>query len=852
MNVEAIRNIPKGIRQDIINNLLDKQFSNKYCQKCKLYKDINNPYLEGRGDKNSKLLLLGEAPGKDEDVHGQVFIGRSGQILQNVLNRNNISYFISNAVKCRPTKNGKNTTPTPTEIKCCAPFTIKLIKEIEPTVIVTIGKIAMTQLLPLNLGITVARGKQFYHPELKAIIIPTYHPAYLGRANDRLLYQQFENDLKLAQRLVYRTPRRLISSTPVSLEDPIDIKNYLEHLLTAPAVAIDIETEGLDFKKDRITDISFCYSFGKGVHISWENMEDHFELLGQVLSSHKVKKVGHNFTFDMKFLRAQGFEINNFNFDTLLAEHTKTMSFEGNEVTGLYKLKTMCWEYTELGGYEQTLGKGGIVEAQKNRKNTKQKNEDQTEQNYRCSQEEIDNKELDEYNNYVDSMRNKKLEESGLEPIEYYSALDADVTFRIYQKQRITIEENYLWIFENIIIPLAYTLMKIEENGIKLNIDYMNSIYEENLGQINAYKEKLYKKAGGKFDIDSTPQLRNFVFNILKVQPTDEFKTPKGAYSLNVEALNYYSKKKPILKNILEYRKLAKQSSTYITGFKKHVSSETHKVHPSYLQFSTATGRLSCVAPPIQTIPRDNRIRNMIIPNEGNKLLVADLSQIELRMLAMISNDQAMLAAFESGTDFHTATACKMFKIPMDKFDKNFPKHTELRSVAKTINFGIVYGRGPGALAAQLEISFDEASKFINTFFTTYLGVKEWMASVINFTAQHGYVDTLYGRRRYLPKIHSSDSGERTKAERQAVNTIIQSSASDINNIALIRIQKFLDDSNHKALIVGCVHDSILLDCPESEIGVISKELISCMTNNIPRVTIPLKADLAILDKWEK
>lgn len=879
MNIEKIRTIPYSIRHDIRNNLLSQQFSNKYCQKCKLFNDKVHPYIEGRGNKSAKLLLIGEAPGRNEDKEGHVFIGRSGKILQNVLNRHHIDYYITNAVRCRPTKDGKNKTPTPTEIKCCTAFTMKLIQEIKPKIIITLGKIPTKQLLPINLGMKIARGKQFYHPELDITIIPTYHPAYLARINDTLLYKQFEQDILLAYQMTLLPPKRLINTKPRTLSAPHEIEEYLRYLLTKEIIAIDVETEGTDFNKDAITDISFCAKIGEGVHITWEDMEPYYELLDEILSSEKIMKVGHNFKFDMLFLRAVGFTIKNYGFDTLLAEHTCTMSLEGREVTGMYKLETLTWQYTDIGGYEQLLGKGGIVAAQKKpRAKTDKKTSKKTKVTVTVDEDkdvnvdikhgeeieeieeekdpiELYDEELDTYAGFIENARKKKAEDLGFsleDNVPYYSALDADSTFRMYEKQKYVINTEYKELFYELIMPLAYALMVMEENGVKLDLEHMNKVYEENLEQMSVAKEKLFKAVGKEFDIQSNPQLKDIVFNVLKIKKSEDFKTPKGDYSLNASAMEYYGSKNKDLQNILDYRKFQKQSSTYITGFKKFMDPNTHRVHPSYPQFTTATGRLSALNPPLQTIPRDNRIRNMVIPSTGNKLIVADLSQIELRILAMLSGDINMLEAFDSGMDFHSATACKMFKIPFDNFDKENPKHDSARSAAKSINFGIIYGIGPGAIAASLEIPYMEAVEYIDTFHRAYPQVKVWMNRMITFTRQHGYIETLYGRKRYLPMIYSSDKGERSRAERQVVNTIVQSSAGDINNLAIIKIQKHLEEEKYNSLLIGAVHDSIICDSPDPEIEEVSEIMVNYMTKDIPKITVPLKVDLKVEEKWTK
>jgi DNA polymerase-1 len=850
MNIEKIRSIPRNIRVDIRKKLLDEQFSNKYCKKCGLYNKVINPYLEGRGNKNSKLLILGEAPAENEDIQGQPFVGRSGQILQDRINKFSIDCYISNAVRCRPTDTqGKNRKPTPTEIKCCYPFTIKLIKEIKPKVILTLGNIPTNQILNNNLGITVCRGKKFYHSELGAYVIPTYHPSYLARTNDHILYSQFEEDLNLANSLIYSTPVRTVQAKPKSLVDPIEIKDYLTSILSKTAVAVDLETTGLDSKVDRITDISFCYEIGKGIHIKWENVIPHMELLKEVMAS-SVDKVGHNFTFDKEFLESVGIKVNGFKFDTMLAEHTLTMSMEGKEINGLYKLKTMAWYYTNCGGYESVLGEGGIKAIIKPKAAKKSKKELMEDVESFINPEEA---ELDDCFSYIDSEKVKRLNSLGIEPLPYYSAMDADTTYKIYLKQKPLIDKDYSFIYNEIIIPLAPVLNKMKMNGIKLDLDYMNKVFDENVKEASELEADIYKKAKRKFDIDSPQQLSEIIFKVFKVKPNDDYKTPKGAYSVDVEAIKFYSKKNKNLERIVEYRKLNKQNSTYITGFKKFMDESTHRVHASYLQHSTATGRLSCINPPVQTIPKDNKIRNMIIPSEGNKLLVSDLSQIELRILAMLSKDSNMIEAFNSGMDFHSTTACKMFNIDPNIFDKkNNPKHASARDASKTINFGIVYGQSAYALADSLKIDVKEAQGFIDTWFRTYPNIQRWMNGVIAFTRRNGYIETLYGRRRWLPMIHSSDKKIQSAAERRAINTVVQSSAGDINNIALIRAQKWIDDTNKKSMLVAAVHDSILIDAVPEEVEEISIKIMEFQTKDIPRITVPLVSDVQILDRWEK
>ena len=232
--------------------------------------------------------------------------------------------------------------------------------------------------------------------------------------------------------------------------------------------------------------------------------------------------------------------------------------------------------------------------------------------------------------------------------------------------------------------------------------------------------------------------------------------------------------------------------------------------------------------------------------------MIVDLSQVELRILSMVAEDQNMIYAFNSGHDFHTYTACIMFDIPLDKFDKQNKEHNEKRSAAKSINFGIVYQMRAESLAAQLGISNEKAFAFMKRFFSTYPKVNQWILNIKAFAKAHGYVENIYGRRRYLPYIYSSDDFVREGAERQAVNTPIQSSAGDVCFIGMTRFQNWLDDKNSQSRIIGTVHDSVLTETPEDEIDDVVEMLPKFMTQDIPRITVELKADVDVLDKWQK
>jgi uracil-DNA glycosylase family 4 len=741
----------------------------------------------GRGDINSNILILGEAPGQEEDKAGVPFVGLSGSYLQEKLNNLGVSCFVSNAVRCRPVDSkGNNRTPTPSEIEYCRPFTIDLIQRMKPKVIMTVGRIPMSQLLKLNISMEVIHGKTFYHPELDTTIVPTYHPAYVLRTRDRKYANEFVYDLASIKNLIQISKSRKIESISVSLKDIIDIEAYLNKLCTVDAFSVDIEATGLDPRKDRITDISFCCETGKGVHIEWNRIANNAkctELLAKALKSNSCK-IFHNAAFDVNFLETVNFSINGPIFDTMLAYHTMTMSFEGGQSMALYRLKTMAWMFTQEGGYESVLDSvGGIVGAQKQEEEEKTVKITKKIQGTLYSEQEVADisgidYELDQHlikcASYIDDAKKEKLTKFKLTAKEYYSAMDADVTFRLYKYLKLRIDEKFAYPFCEIIMPTCRTLINMHRTGIKLDIPYIDKMIEENNEKLEKIKQEFFKKAKCEFNINSVDQLRDYMYGTLKLPPNNKFITAKGRKpSTDEEAITFYSKRAPILKHILDYRGIAKETSTYLDGFKKLVD-ENGRIHPSYMQITTASGRLSAVNPNLQNVPRDNRIRNMIIPEKGHKLVISDLSQVELRILAMMADDPAMTHAFMSGHDFHAYTACHMFNIPMDKFDKKDKEHNEKRSFAKTINFGIVYGIRAETIANDLVITLDRAKAFMASFFNTYPKVAQWISGIKAYARQYGYVENIYGRRRYLPFINSSDEYKREGAERQAINTPIQ------------------------------------------------------------------------------
>lgn len=828
--------------------------NNYLCQKCNMWRTSKSIHVVGRGDINSGVLLLGEALGQAEADAGMPFVGASGKMLQHYLDQIGINCFISNAIRCHPIdESGNNRTPTPKEIDCCRAFTIELINKMKPKVIITIGKIALQQLIKIGLTIESARGKKMYFPELDTIIIPTYHPAYLMRTQDRLLYQHFVNDLILAKQIIDLPPQRKMKANARTLADPVDIKKYLEELVEVPSFAFDLETRGFNHREDRITDISFCHTVGQGVHIQWKHILEFEDLFRKVMASNN-EKVGHNISFDLSFLMQLGFKANGSLFDTMLAYHTLNMSSEGDVGNSLYKLETLSWMMTNEGGYKDILASfGGIGKYQAKEDAVEVQGQLWNPDDFESSEKGV----INDYDKYllglrtqIENKRKEKLKELNLTPLQYYSAMDSDITYRLYKIMKPKIDSEYRDVFYNIIMKYCYSLIHMTLNGIRLDFKYMRNIAHQNEEEIEKIKIKIFNKIGYELNLNSSKEISNLMYNVLGLEPNKNYVTKKGRKPAgDEEAITFFSNQKPILKSILEYRTLSKQNSTYLVGFMNKADKLTHRVYPSYYQL-TATGRASCF---LHTIPRDNKIRNMVRAERGNKLICLDQSQIELRVLAMMSNDANMINAFASGHDFHTYTACVMFGIPFDSFDKKKPEHEKLRSSAKAINFGIIFGLQARSLAEDLGITEIAALNFMNKFFSSYPNVKKFIHENEIFVQQYGYVETLYGRKRYLSKAFSSNDIEKGKALRQATNTRIQSSANDITAIGISRCQEWIEKNpQYRTMLVGTIHDSILIESPEKHVEELSPVFVKCMTDNIPKVTMPLKVDVDIQEVWTK
>ena len=390
-------------------------------------------------------------------------------------------------------------------------------------------------------------------------------------------------------------------------------------------------------------------------------------------------------------------------------------------------------------------------------------------------------------------------------------------------------------------------LAAMEIEGINLDIDFLNSLSEELNSDITKLEESIYEQAGETFNIGSPKQMGIVLFENMKLVDKPK-KTKTGQYSTAEDVLSNLAKDHKIVEDILTYRGLAKLKSTYIDALPTQVNEETKRVHTQYIQTVAATGRLSSNNPNLQNIPirteRGRQVRKAFVPRDENHVLVAaDYSQIELRIIAALSNETAMMEAFQNGEDIHAATAAKVFNVDLSEVTR------EQRSHAKTVNFGIMYGVSAFGLSNQTNLTRSESKELIEAYYETYPKLKAYIGEQVNFARENGYVQTVLSRRRYLKNINSANAIVRGAAERNAVNAPIQGSAADIIKIAMINIHNKLKSEGFKTKMLLQVHDELVFDVPKDELDDI-KKLIKHEMENAHKMDVPLDVEIGVGDNW--
>ncbi|MDO7611652.1 MAG: DNA polymerase I [Flavobacteriaceae bacterium] len=582
----------------------------------------------------------------------------------------------------------------------------------------------------------------------------------------------------------------------------LGMKLFTQKLLQQPQVCFDTETTSLDPLEANLVGLAFSWEAHKGFYISLpEDQEETSEILSELKAffQHEgIEKVGQNLKYDLKVLHRYGIEVKGPCFDTMLAHYLINPDMRHN----LSVLSETYLNYTPI-AIETLIGKG------------KQKI----------------------------SMR-----EVALDQQVAYAVEDADLCFQLAQqfKTELAAAGNES-LFVDMEAPLLRVLAGMELEGINLDVAFLNELSVTLDKDILQLEKDIYEAAGETFNIASPKQLGDILFGKMQLVEKPK-KTKTGQYSTAEDVLSYLAKEHKIIADVLAYRGLAKLKSTYVDALPLQVSAQTGRVHTDYMQTVAATGRLSSNNPNLQNIPirteRGKQIRKAFIPRDQEHLLLAaDYSQIELRIIAALSEEDNMIAAFKEGADIHAATAAKVFNVPLESVSR------EQRSHAKTVNFGIIYGVSAFGLSNQTDLSRAESKALIDTYYESYPKLKAYMNSQVNFARENGYVETVLGRRRYLKDINANNAIVRGAAERNAVNAPIQGSAADIIKLAMIAVQKALDDQKLRTKMLLQVHDELVFDVYKPELEQV-KALVKSAMENAFTLTVPLDVELGVGENW--
>lgn len=589
-----------------------------------------------------------------------------------------------------------------------------------------------------------------------------------------------------------------------SIQGDFAVKLLLQNLMNQTSVCFDTETTGIDALNAELVGMSFSFEKGKAFYVPFpENREEAQVLVDKFkpfFESETIEKIGQNIKYDLKILSHYGVQIKGKLFDTMIAHYLINPDMRHN----MDVLSETYLKYSPK-SIEDLIGKKG-----KNQK----------------------------------SMRDVALED-----IKEYAAEDADITFQLKQNfSPILDKAETKKLFEEIEIPLIPVLAAMELEGINLDVPFLKSMSVEMAVESNALEQKIYETAGEKFNLASPKQLGDILFDKLKIGGAKQKKTKTGQYATGEEILSYLANDNEIVRDILEWRQMVKLQSTYIDALPNQVDKKTGRVHTDYMQTVAATGRLSSNNPNLQNIPvrteRGRLIRKAFIPRDENYTLVsADYSQIELRIIAALSGEENMIKAFQNNEDIHRSTAAKVFNVPLEEVTK------EQRSNAKTVNFGIIYGVSAFGLSNQTSLSRKESAELIEAYYATYPRLKSYMSNQVDFAREHGYVQTVLGRRRYLKDINSANMMVKSGAERNAVNAPIQGSAADIIKIAMINIHKKLVSENWKSKMLLQVHDELVFDVHNSELEKI-QPMIKHEMENAFKMDVPLDVEIGLGKNW--
>ncbi len=569
--------------------------------------------------------------------------------------------------------------------------------------------------------------------------------------------------------------------------------------------SLDLETTSINALDAEIVGIAISYNSDEGFYIplSHETDIDQLDLnyvlenLKEILESSKIKKIGQNLKYEILVFKNYSINLGGIYFDTMVASHFLDSSLQS------YSLDNLSRRF-------------------------------------------LDHKML----SYKDITKIEKKEISFKQvPVDVamsYACEDSDITYKLYCifKDKL-LDKDLLVQFHKNEMPFVSVLANLESNGVFIDSKKLNDISAKFEKKINKIEKTIYKSIGYEFNINSTLQLRDILFDKLKLKPFK--KTKKGEFSTDSESLQSIEDQHSIVKEILAYRFYSKLKSTYLDSLPELINVNSNRVHTSYNQTGTSTGRLSSSNPNLQNIPiktdEGKQIRESFSsPKDDSVIISADYSQIELRLLAHFSSDPTMLKSYKNNEDIHLNTASEIFEVPINKIT------SQQRSLAKTINFGIIYGIGPKRLSLQIDSDIKTAKEYIEKYFSRYSRVKNYFEDTISYTRENGYIETILNRKRYLKDINSKNFILRSANERAAINTPIQGSAADVIKLAMININQDKELKNYAKLVIQ-VHDELVFECKKDKVDYVSKKVKNYMENSI-KIKVPLKVDINKGQSW--
>ncbi len=595
-----------------------------------------------------------------------------------------------------------------------------------------------------------------------------------------------------------------------TVRDEARFRGWLERLRAAPHFAFDTETTSLDYMQAEVVGVSFAVAAGEGAYVPLAHSypgapaqlgrETVLEALRPLLEDPERPKIGQNLKYDMSVLANHGIRLRGARFDTMLESYVVDSTATRHDMDAL-ALKYLDHRTIH---FEDIAGKGA---------------------------------------------NQKRFDQIPIEQAGPYAAEDAEVTLRLHETlwPRLEREPSLRRLFEDIEIPLVPVLSRIERRGVRVDVPMLERQSEELAARMVEVEREAHEAAGTPFNLGSPKQIRSILYDQLGLPV--RAKTPKGQPSTAESVLQELARDYDLPRLILAHRALAKLRSTYTGALPACVNPRTGRVHTSYHQAVASTGRLSSSDPNLQNIPirtaEGRRVRQAFVPEEGWRMVAADYSQIELRIMAHLSGDAGLQAAFASGADIHSATAAEVFGLAPDAVDP------EQRRRAKAINFGLIYGMSAFGLGRQLGIGRNEAQGYVDRYFARYPGVRRFMDETRVSARERGFVETVFGRRLHLPEINSRNANRRQYAERTAINAPMQGTAADIIKRAMVRMDRWLEEGALSSRMIMQVHDELVLEVPENELEEVQAGVREHMVN-AAELSVPLEVDIGVGANWDE